>query len=191
MKMNLIPCLSDEMWVDIPGYEGIYQASNLGRIRTTEGKMTYTKWHGERRWKQRVLKQKRDRQANHRVTLWKGGKPKDYLVARLICSAFHGNYLQNRALTVNHMDGNRDNNSSDNLEWLSLADNIRHGFMTGLYHTMKPVLLVGVHEKRIMPSMAACDRYLGRTAGYTSNRIKKSAFVISARGDVFKVLRYE
>ena len=44
-----------EMWKDIPNYEGIYQASTFGRIRTCEGKTTYTKRHGIRHWKQRIL----------------------------------------------------------------------------------------------------------------------------------------
>ena len=39
-----------EKWKDIPGYEGLYQASNLGRIRTYPNKTTFTEWHGVRQW---------------------------------------------------------------------------------------------------------------------------------------------
>jgi hypothetical protein len=43
----------EEIWKDIPNYEGLYQASNLGRIKTAKNKTTYTKRHGERKWKER------------------------------------------------------------------------------------------------------------------------------------------
>lgn len=179
---------SDEIWVDIPQYEGIYQASNLGRIRTVAGKTTHTQYHGARHWKQRILKQKQDNKAFCRVDLWKDGKPKSYLVARLVCSAFHGDQLQNRYMTVNHKDGNRHNNGANNLEWLSRADNIRHGFRTGLYNTVKPVLLVDKSDSLTFASMSQCDRYLGRAGGYTSRRLKTDGTVTSANGRVFEVM---
>ena len=78
-----------EIWKDIPNYKG-YQASNLGRIRTYN-KITYTKLHGERHWKNRILKFKPTAKNNrikqgggYRVSLWKNGKCKDFLVARII-----------------------------------------------------------------------------------------------------------
>lgn len=53
-----------EDWKDIPGYEGIYQASNEGRIRSAPDKTTYTERHGVRHWKSRILKQK---DKSHRI----------------------------------------------------------------------------------------------------------------------------
>lgn len=81
--MNL--CLSDlqlpsEEWKDIPGYEGLYQASTLGRIRTCEGKTTSSARFEKRVWKQRIMKQKlnknRKGRIDARVCLWKDGKEK-------------------------------------------------------------------------------------------------------------------
>ena len=81
----------DVVWRDIPEYEGIYQASNYGDIRTVEGKTTYTKLHGKRVWKSRVLKGKGDHfTPGRRVSLWKDGKSKDYLVSRLVAMTFLG-----------------------------------------------------------------------------------------------------
>lgn len=48
----------EEIWKDIPDYEGIYQASNLGRIRTAPNKTTYTELRGVRHWKMRIMKGK-------------------------------------------------------------------------------------------------------------------------------------
>ena len=105
-----------ETWKEIPGYEGLYEASTFGRIRTCEGKKTYSILHGERVWKQRILKPKACSDYNicgYRVTLWKDKKPKDYLVARLVCTTFHENLIGTN-MTVNQKGGNRLNNNVDN-----------------------------------------------------------------------------
>lgn len=51
-----IYCLPNEKWKDIPDYEGIYQASTLGRIRTVDNKITQSTRHGTRMWRGRILK---------------------------------------------------------------------------------------------------------------------------------------
>ena len=77
-----------EEWKEIPGYEKLYEASTYGNIRTCEGKVTRTERHGERLWKQRVLKQKTDKGGYKRVSLWKDGRGKTHLVHRLVSSTF-------------------------------------------------------------------------------------------------------
>ena len=129
--MEQILCYENEIWKDIPNYEGIYQASSFGRIRTVEGKTTYTKRHGARHWKSRIMKGRGNFPIGKRVGLWKNGIVKDWLVARLVAITFLG-YPTNNANTVNHKNGNRFDNRLENLEWLSLEDNIRHAFDTGL-----------------------------------------------------------
>ena len=130
-----------EIWKDIPNYEGIYQASTFGNIRTVDNKVTYSAKHGERHWKSRILKGRGNNViTGKRVNLWKDKKGKDWLVARLIAMTFLGEPKER--MTVKHIDGNRMNNKIENLEWLSLADNIRHGFNTGLYKTQKPIKIM-------------------------------------------------
>ena len=164
-----------EIWKDIPDYEGLYQASNKGRIRTCEGKTTYTQRHGVRHWKQRILKQKYCSKGNdYRVSLWKNGKCKDWLVARLIAITFLGK----SNLTGNHKDGNRCNNNIDNLEWLSLVDNIRHAFDTGLVNYVKKIKIINkkTEEITICRSMQYASLSIGRNHGYIFNKIKKNIF---------------
>lgn len=162
-----------EEWKDIAGYEGIYEASTLGRIRTKEGKTTFTERHGVRHWESRMLKYRgSNKVTGNRVSLWKNGASKDWLVARLVAFTFLG--IPETKLTVNHKDGNRFNNKIDNLEWLSLSDNIRHGFDTGLY----PTVSVSILEKSTLStfrfkSLADADRFLNRSIGYMSGRIKR------------------
>lgn len=155
--------MKKEVWKPIPNYENIYEASNLGRIRTFANKTTYTNKHGIRHWKQRVLKQKYS-SSGYRVCLWKDGKCKDWLVHRLIGITFLGE----SSLTINHIDGNRFNNKIENLEWCSLADNIRKGFEAGLYRTQIKVVVTNkqTHEKISFRSMSLACKFMNKSVGY-------------------------
>ena len=171
-----------ESWKDIPQYEGLYQASSEGRIRTVEGKTTSNSRYAHRVWKSRILKGRGD---NHttgkRVSLWKDGKRKDFLVARLVALTFLGTPPD--GYTVNHIDGNRMNNDIRNLEWLSLADNIRHGFATGLYaKTQKRVLLINGRLELSFPSTREASRFLGRYENYVSERHSMGKNAVSING---------
>ena len=167
-----------ERWKDIPNYEGIYQASNCGRIRTHKDKTTYTEKHGIRKWKQRILKYKsKSVNPGYRVSIWKNGKFKDYLVARLVATTFLENLI-NTNMTVNHKDGNRLNNNINNLEWLSLADNIRHGFETGLYTCQKPIKLINkqTQEEFYFRNISLCNKFLDKNSNYINYKRKRNQF---------------
>lgn len=158
-----------EEWKPIPGYEGIYEASNVGRIRTAPGKTTSNARYDVRIWKTRVMKPKalQSRQRHDlRVTLWKDGSPKDYLVSRLVASAWIGSPAD--GMTVNHINGNYLDNRPENLEWVSLGENIKHGFGTGLYSSIqKPVSLIDPSGKKLdFSSCSAACRFLERNHNY-------------------------
>ena len=130
-----------EKWRDIPGYEGLYQASDLGQIRTCEGKITSNARYAKRVWKQRTLKQKLNKnkkgRIDARVHLWKDGKERTWLVSRLVALTWCDGYAE--GLTVNHKNGNPLDNAATNLEWISRKANIQHGFKTGLYKNWLPI----------------------------------------------------
>jgi hypothetical protein len=182
-----------EVWKDIPNYEGLYQASTCGRIRTCENKVTSNSRYSTRVWKSRIMKGRGDNyHTGKRVSLWKNGKSKDYLVARLVAMTFLGDPPKD--YTVNHKDGNRMNNSIDNLEWLSLGDNVRHAFATGLMsRTQKDIVLKDETSGEVFEfaSYAECSRFLGRNHGYVSGRLKKKQNIVTAdTGKVFRVLPF-
>lgn len=172
-----------EIWKDIEDYPG-YQVSNLGRVRTNN-KISYTKKHGKRHWQDRILKQKCTKCNMYRVELWNDKGHKTLSVHRLVAIAFLGKPSDEK-MTVNHKDGNRKNNHVDNLEWLSLADNIRHGFKNGLYRNSKPIILVDAagHEYSFYSYSEAC-RFLNRSFGYIKNQINKNKPIKNSNGSVY------
>ena len=178
-----------ELWKDIPGYEGIYQASTLGNIRTCEDKTTHTERHGIRHWKQRTLKQKKCRNSkgriDARVSLWKDGKERTWLVSRLVGLTWCDGYSE--GLTINHIDGNPLNNSAENLEWISLADNIRHAFRTGLASNLKHTTLIQEFGDGVLEfdSEAEACRFLGRSKGYINLCVKHGRSAINISGEKF------
>ena len=179
----------DILWKDIPGFEDIYQASNTGNIRTKPGKVTSNRRYAHREWKTRVLKVKycgNGRRKDARVTLWKDGKESDHLVSRLVAMTWVDGYAP--GLTVNHIDGNPKNNSVENLEWLSLADNVRKGYETGLFaNCQNPITLIGDSDRVSFAYMAQASRFLGRNNGYIHNCIRVGKKPTSADGQVYTI----
>ena len=180
----------NEVWKDIPNYEGIYEASNTGFIRSKEGKVTFSERHGKRVWKSRILKPRGiNYTTGHRVALWKDGKVKDALVCRLVAFTFLG--VPPDKLTVNHKDGNRFNNNIENLEWLTLRENIQHGFETLLFpqHHIKLTSTTGIVKSYRSKAQAGID--IGRNDKYISGVIKRmgieNAVATGKDGTIYKI----
>lgn len=162
-----------ETWKDIPGYEGIYEASTFGRIRTKEGKTTVRKNGSKRVWKQRVLKYKSIKGRDYRVNLWKDGKNKDYLVHRLVALTFIPQ-IQGKVF-INHIDGNPKNNEVSNLEWCDYTENNNHAFDNELMHTNFKIVLVKkkTGESFYFRSLSKASQFIGKNNGYLSGVLKK------------------
>ena len=178
-------CFENEIWKDIPEYEGLYQASSFGRIRTSEGKTTYTKRHGVRHWKSRIMSGRGNCPIGKRVGLWKNGIVKDWLVARLVAITFLG-YPTNDANTVNHKNGDRFDNRLENLEWLSIGDNIRHAFDTGLM-PYKKVKLYNQDCEMFFRSQTVASKYIGRNHGYINVCLIRQKPIKDAKGNVYQI----
>ena len=120
----------DEVWKDIPGYEGYYKASNLGRISSTP-RMTKGRW-GLRPSNGGVMKPYKNT-AYQEVGLSVDGKIKTMKVHRLVILAFIPN-PDNKPF-INHKDANKHNNRADNLEWCTREENANHARRLDLFHT--------------------------------------------------------
>jgi len=179
-----------EVWKDIPGYEGLYQASTDGMIRTLEGKTTIRKDGSVRHWKGRVMRGRGTQDVGFRVSLWKDGNNTEFLVHRLVARTFIGD-PPSEDYTVNHIDGNRFNNKIENLEWMTRAENIKYGFRVGQYESvMSPVTITDVKGDFIyFRSQAECSRYLGRKKTYANDHIiKGNSKLASINGEKYWIL---
>ena len=115
----------EEIWKDIKGYEGLYQVSNLGRIKRVLFKNNKTTII-----KEKILKYTVKNNGYCKVNLYKNNKQKTYHIHRLVAEAFIPN--RDNSLEINHKDGNKKNNCINNLEWITHKENIQHGVKTGL-----------------------------------------------------------
>ena len=110
-------------WKDIIGYENEYQINQFGEIRTLKDSPKLKKYN--------VLKPQINKRNGYVYQmLYKNGKEKLLRVHRLVAMAFLPN--PNNLPQVNHKDGNKQNNSVDNLEWCEQSYNMKHAFKTGL-----------------------------------------------------------
>lgn len=113
-----------EIWLDVENYEGYYQVSSLGRVRSLD-RDVWNKANGSYSFiKGKILKLDNNDKDYFQVGLTKEGKRKTFLVHRLVASAFIPNPTLKR--TVNHKDCNKLNNEFTNLEWATYSENINH-----------------------------------------------------------------
>ena len=162
-----------EIWKDIPNYEGYYQASNLGRIKSL---LFQNNLNNKKYKREKILKPKLTKDNCSRVELWKDGKHKTYLTYRLVALTFLGK--PEEGMTVNHKDGNRLNNNIDNLEWCTRKENIQHAYRTGLYKNQKKVKIENIENGSInnFRSLAEASKFIGKNRGYLSEQIIKNNF---------------
>ena len=149
----------EEIWKDIPKFEGLYQASNFGRIKSLANKSNHKE--------EKILKQRVDHKGYLQLTLYKNNKKINKKVHRLIAQTFISNY--NNLPQINHIDGNKTNNNIDNLEWCNNSYNQLHANRMGLNKNRikrvkevcnKPIiqLLNGVEINRYKSLREASDK---------------------------------
>lgn len=119
-----------EKWANIAGYDGKYQISDRGEVRI----VPKPRKDADADVKYKTMKLQENHNGYLRVTLYRDGKEKTHRVNRLVADAFIPNPQEKPQ--VNHKDGNKHNNSVDNLEWATPAENIRHAMETGLMPDM-------------------------------------------------------
>ena len=147
-----------EIWKDIKGFEGFYQASNLGRIKSLERIDAL----GHKR-KEKILKPRITRVGYYLAALTKQSIRKDYLVHRLIYEAFNGQIPE--GYEVNHINEIKSDNRLSNLNLMTHKENINYGSRTE--KCSKVVLQFDLNDNFIKeyPSTHQVERELGFAQG--------------------------
>lgn len=169
----------EEIWKDVKGYEGCYQISNLGRVKSlsrisAQGKPL----------KERILIPDGDKRGYQQVTLWSGGIKERIKIHRLVAIHFVNNdkgYDQ-----VNHIDENKLNNNSNNLEWCNqMYNNLYNGRHKRIGKKLeKPLIAIGYGSSKEYPSgrIAAKELNINEAGIYRCLRKEQESY----KGYVFK-----
>lgn len=175
--------MQEEIWKDIPNYEGYYQVSNLGKVKSL---LFQNNVYKKKYKREKILKQKLDKFRNYRVELWKDGKHKTLLVARLVATTFLDNLI-NTDMTVNHKNGNRLDNRIENLEWTTREENIKLAFEDDLMKFQKPCILFNDHKEIHCRSLEEANRKIGRKHNYVAKCIKTNRLIKSIDNEIFSI----
>lgn len=176
----------DEIWKDIPGFEGLYQVSNIGNIRSVRRVVRFGS-------QQRVVKQSNLRlfkKANGylHVKIYKDGKQYTMYVHRLVAIAFCSGYFDKA--DVNHKDGRKDNNIYSNLEWCTRSENQIHSVKV-LHNNLgnrkickkwnsKPIVQLSIDGKKIKDWTSAFE--VQRVLGISESAIRKCLYGDNQKG---------
>jgi hypothetical protein len=136
-----------EIWRDIQGYEGYYQVSNYGRVKSLE---RYVCAGSGNRYRQEMLLKVSPRGSGYVGTILHEHSIKtNFSVHRLVAQAFISN-PKNKPC-INHKDGNKLNNNVSNLEWVTYKENTAHAWKFGLNKPVtKPVLMSNVNDEPLL-----------------------------------------
>lgn len=137
-----------EKWKDIPNFSN-YQVSNLGRVKSK--RHTYTRKDGvSGTRKEKILSNKRNDKSKYINVVLKDdkGKPTNCNVHRIVAETWIDR--DDPTLIVNHKDGNKHNNSIDNLEWVTTGENNSHAYRNSLKESVgkKSCVIIDIKGNR-------------------------------------------
>lgn len=174
-----VPDLPGEEWRDIKGFEGQYAVSNLGRVKSLERTLPH-KTHGTWHIRERLLRQGLGGPGPRKYCLVSlhvgGGKMICLRVHRLVAEAFLP--MIDGKNQVNHIDGNKLNNSADNLEWCTGRENVEHAWKAGLCEnivTCKSRAVQNVETGETFESIATAERVCGNRNGAIGHAVRKGS----------------
>ena len=143
--------LGIEEWRDIKGYEGLYQVSNLGKVKSLKDN------YGRSRIK--ILKLKKRKDGYMEINLHKNGTIKTFRVHQLVARAFIDN--PNNLKEINHKDENPSNNRVDNLEWCTRKYNNNYGTRVEKFIESRGTKVICVNTGKIYRSTREASRDTG------------------------------
>lgn len=154
----------EEIWLPAVGYEGYYEVSNMGNVRSL-GRITNF-GNQKKLVKGRVLKIKMRKAGYYPAAMFSVDNViTTVMIHRVVAQAFHPNPENKR--TVNHIDGNKKNNRADNLQWATTSENNLHAHDTGLMNIRK----LTVEQVKEIRQSSLTDIQLGKLYGVRQGNI--------------------
>ena len=184
----------EEIWKDIPEYEGYYQVSNLGRVKSLKRKINNGRYKKEFFIYEKILVSIDIGNGYLRVSLNKSGKKKPIFCHRLVAVVFILN-PENKPC-VNHIDGDVKNNHSSNLEWCTHSENMKHAIRvlkndvptTSRRRVFNiPRKVVCIETEEIFKSVNAASKRIKRSTNYVSQCCKNQKWTAGG----FRWMYYE
>lgn len=127
-KILSLSDLPNEIWKDIPNYEGFYQISNFGRVKRLQRAISCC-YNSTKIIKEIILRQELTKKGYLRVSLFKNGLKQKKFTHNLVLLSFIG-FEKNK--TTNHKNGIKFDNNIQNLEWVTQSENCKHAYRIGL-----------------------------------------------------------
>ena len=152
----------NEIWKDVLGYEGLYQVSNLGRVKSLPKYDRLGRFHTER-----IKSQVNNGNGYLVVNLKHNGKQQMRSVHRLVADAFMNN--TNNYTDINHIDGNKQNNHLENLEFCTRSSNMLHAVKLGLHTDFGKRKVQCVETGTIFDSIKSAEEWVGVKGSRLSN----------------------
>lgn len=154
-----------EQWKDIKGFEGYYQVSNKGNVRSLDRIIT-CKNGSKRNRKGKMIKPGIETCGYSFVQLSNGEKSIYARVHRLVADAFIEN--KDSKPQVNHIDGNKQNNDVSNLEYCTHSENMLHAYKNNLRKRIFPVEMLDKDSGKVLrsfESISEAQKYFGNSKG--------------------------
>ena len=166
--------IQNEELYDIKGYEGYYKINKKGEVFSLDRKVKFRDFEITVNYKKK--KSTKLKTGYYAVGLWKDNKQYLATIHSLLAETFIPN--PNKYRCINHIDGNKENNSLENLEWCSNSHNVQHAYDTGLAKTNKKVICV--ETGIVYASIAEASRMIGkpksRYIGVVARGLRKTAY---------------
>ena len=159
----------EEIWKDIEGYEGLYQVSNLGRVKSLERLVFYSDGRS-RVFKEQILKPSKEYDYLY-VILYKNNENKHFRIHRLVANTFIDN--PNNYPYINHIDECKSNNNVNNLEWCSPKYNVNYGSCIKRRVEKQSKQIYCLENDTMYKSISECGRKLHLSIGNISSVLNK------------------
>lgn len=167
--------MSNIVWKPISGFDGAYEISSTGLVRSVTREIFNGK--GVFASKSKILKPNTLAKGYFQVTLYYQNKRICKQVHRLVAEAFIKNPMPDKYNQVNHKDGNKQNNNVDNLEWCDNSLNQIHAWKNGMQPRTKKARKSAIHYRigdMVFDSIRALARYFGKPDTYCRNNIHRA-----------------